>query len=67
MQPAAIDPFIPLSPTRPVALDIGGKTIHRNFNASIHEAIHGPHLLEAMQVTYAWPDGTLKLIDWAVH
>jgi hypothetical protein len=60
-------PDIPLSPTRPVALDIDGKTIHRGFKQAIRDAIHAPHLLEAMQVRYDWPDGTLEVIDWEAH
>ena len=60
-------PIIPLSPTRPVALDIDGKTIHRGFRQAIRDAIHGPHLLEEMQLRYDWPDGTLESIDWEVH
>ena len=60
-------PIIPLSPTRLVALDIDGKTIHRGFKKAIRDAIHGPHLLEAMQIRYDWPDGVLETIDWEVH
>ena len=60
-------PLIPLSPTRPVALDIDGKTIHRGFKQAIRDSIHGTHLLEAMQIRYDWPDGTLEMIDWEVH
>jgi hypothetical protein len=53
-------PIIPLSPTRPVALDIQG----RGFKSAIREAVHGPHLLEAMQVRYEWPNGVLETIDF---
>ena len=60
-------PIIPLSPTRLVALDIDGKTIHRGFKKAIRDAIHGPHLLEAMQIRYNWPDGVQETIDWEVH
>jgi hypothetical protein len=60
-------PFIRLSPTRPAALDIDGKTIHRGFKQAIRDAIHAPHLLEAMQVQYDWPGGTLEVIDWEAH
>ena len=60
-------PVIPLSPTRPVALDIDGKTIHRGFRQAIRDAIHGPHLLEEMQLRYDWPDGTIETIDWEAH
>ena len=49
--------------THPIALDIDGKTIHQGFKQAICEAIHGPHLLEAMQIRYDWPDGTLDMID----
>jgi hypothetical protein len=55
--------IIPLSPTRPVALDIGGKTIHRGFK----QAIRGTHLLEEMQLRYDWADGVIETIDWDVH
>ena len=60
-------PLIPLSPTRPVALDIDGKTIHRGFKQAIREAIHGPNLKEAMQLRYDWQDGVMETIDWEVH
>lgn len=60
-------PVIPLSPTRPVALDIGGKTIHRGFKQAIRDSIHGTHLLEAMQLRYEWADGVIDMIDWDVH
>jgi hypothetical protein len=60
-------PLIPLQPTRPVALDIHGKTIHRGFKSAIREAMHGPALLEEMQLRYDWPDGTLQMIDWEAH
>ena len=60
-------PLIPLSPTRPVALDIDGKTIHRGFKQAIREALHGPHLLEAMQLRYNWPENTIDTIDWEAH
>jgi hypothetical protein len=54
-------------PTRPVALDIAGKTVHRSFKSSIRDALHGSALLEEMQCRYNWPDGTLELIDWEAH
>ena len=60
-------PIIPLSPTKLVALDIDGKTIHRGLKQAIREAIHGPHLLKAMQLRYDWPDGTLEMIDGDAH
>ena len=60
-------PVIPLSSTRPVALDIDGKTIHRGFRQAIRDAIHGPHLLEEMQLRYDWPNGTIETIDWEAH
>jgi hypothetical protein len=60
-------PIIPLSTTRPVALDIDGKTIHRGFKQAIRDAIHAPHLLEAMQIRYDWPDSVLETIDWEAH
>jgi hypothetical protein len=60
-------PIVPLSPTRLVSLDIDGKSIHRGFKQAIRSSIHGTHLLEAMQLRYDWPDGTLELIDWEAH
>ena len=59
--------LIPLSPTRPVALDIDGKTIHRGLKQANRDSIHGTHLLEAMQSRYDWPNGTLEMIDWEAH
>jgi hypothetical protein len=52
-------PLIPLSATRPVALDLQGRTIHCGFKQAIWDSLHAPHLLEAMQVRYDWPNGTL--------
>lgn len=60
-------PVIPLSPTLPVALDIGGRTIHRGFKQAIRDSIHGTHLLEDMQLRYDWADGVIDTIDWDVH
>jgi hypothetical protein len=60
-------PLIPLQPTRPVALDIHAKTIHCGFKSALREAMHGPSLLEEMQLRYDWPDGTLEMIDWEAH
>jgi hypothetical protein len=56
-----------LSPTRPVALDIDGKTIHRGFKQAIRDFLHGTDLLVAMQTRYDWPDGILERIDWDTH
>jgi hypothetical protein len=56
-----------LSPTRPVSLELNGRSIHRGFKQAIRESIHGSHLLEAMQLRYDWSDGTLELIDWDPH
>jgi hypothetical protein len=60
-------PLIPLMPTCSVALDIGGKTVHRNFKPAIWDAIHGSTLLKEMHVRYNWPDGTLEFINWEAH
>jgi hypothetical protein len=60
--------IIPLSPTCPVALDIQGWTVQRRgFKSTICEAVHGPHLLEAMQLQYNWPNGFIETIDWEAH
>ena len=56
-----------MSPTRPVALDIMGRTIHRGFKQAIKEAIYGNHLIEAMQIRYNWQGSVLDTIDWEVH
>jgi hypothetical protein len=48
-------------------LDIDGKTIHRGFKQAVREAAHANDLLEAMQLRYDWPDGTLETIDWEAH
>jgi hypothetical protein len=60
-------PVIPLSPTRPVSLELSGRSIHCGFKQAIRDSIHGNHLLEAMQLRYEWPDGTLELVDWDTH
>jgi hypothetical protein len=44
----AYRPIIPLSPTRPIALDIAGRTIHRNMKSSIRDAAHAGPLLQRM-------------------
>jgi hypothetical protein len=43
-------PLIPLQPTWPVALDINGRTIHQGFKSAIQDTMHGPLLLEEMQL-----------------
>ena len=66
-QSGSYRPIIPLSSTRPVSLDIDGKTIHRGFKQAIRDAVHRPHLLEAMQLRYDWAEGVTKTIDWEIH
>ena len=60
-------PIIPLSPTRPIALDLDGKTVHRNYKQAIRDAERGPDLAQTMQLRYAWTDETFETIDWDVH
>ena len=60
-------PLIPLSPTRPIALDIDGKTVHRKYKQTIRDAERGPDLAQTMQLRYEWPVEVFATIDWEVH
>ena len=56
-------PIVLLSLTHMVvALDIDGKTIHQGFEQAIQNAMHAPHLLEAMQICFNWPDSALEMM-----
>jgi hypothetical protein len=60
-------PWISLSPTRPVALDIDGQTIHRHFKSSIRDAAHYQPLVDRMIKSYDWLQHTPDTIDWDAH
>jgi hypothetical protein len=52
-------PLIPLSPTRPIALDIAGRTIHRHMKSSIRDAAHAGPLLQRMLLRNGWAPSVL--------
>ena len=60
-------PLIQLSPTRPIAIDIDGKTIHRHFKSAIREAAHYQLLMNRMKVRNRWEDHVPETIDWEAH
>ena len=60
-------PIIPLSMTRPVALDIAGKTIHRHMKSAIRNAAHLEPLLNRMIRRYGWTQNVPTIIDWEAH
>jgi hypothetical protein len=60
-------PAIPLSPTRPIALDINGITIHRYMKSAIREAAHTEPLLKRLKDRYQWDDHVPRSIDWDAH
>jgi hypothetical protein len=47
-------PIIPLSPTRPIALDLNGRTIHWNMKSEIQDAAHATPLLTRMTKQNKW-------------
>jgi hypothetical protein len=60
-------PIIPLSPTRPIALDIAGKAIHRHTKSSVWDAAHAGPLLHRILLRIAWALHVLVTIDWDAH
>jgi hypothetical protein len=60
-------PIIPLSPTRPVALDLSGRTIHRNIKSKIRDSAHATPLLNRMTKQNNWMPHVIDLIHWDAH
>ena len=60
-------PIIPLSPTRPIALDIDGKTVHRHLKSTIWEAAHYKPLMQRLKARNGWDDQVPDTIDWEAH
>ena len=60
-------PIIPLSPTRPIALDIDGRTIHRRFKTAIRDAAHTGPLFHRMCFRNGWSHQVPDSIDWDAH
>ena len=60
-------PLIPLSPTRPIALDLAGKTIHRNFKSAIRDAAHTKPILDHLVRCSGWTPDVPDKIDWDAH
>ena len=63
----AYRPIIPISPTRPIALDLSGKTIHRNFKSAIRDAAHTKPLLARLVLRNGWDHDVPDKIDWDAH
>jgi hypothetical protein len=60
-------PIIPLSPTRPIALDLNGRTIHWNIKSEIRDAAHAPPLLNRMVKRNSWMPHVIDTIHWDAH
>ena len=60
-------PTIPLSAARPAALDIDGKTIHRQMKTAMRNAAHKGPLLHRTITRNNWQDHVPTLIDWEAH
>ena len=60
-------PVIPLSPTRPISLDLDGKTIHRNYKSAIRDAAHSQPLIQRIVEKNCWLQTTPDLVDWDAH
>jgi hypothetical protein len=60
-------PIIPLSLTRPIALDLSGRTIHRNMKTEIRDAAHAIPLLNRMIKQNNWTPQVIDLIHWDAH
>jgi hypothetical protein len=60
-------PIIPLSPTRPIALDLSGRTIHRNMKTEIRDPAHAIPLLNRMMKQNNWTPQVINLIHWDAH
>jgi hypothetical protein len=60
-------PLISLSPTRPIALDINGKTIHRNMKTAFQDSAHAAPLLDRLCRRNLWSTDIIKTIDWDAH
>jgi hypothetical protein len=60
-------PIIPLSPTRPIALDLNCQTIHWNIKSKIRDAGHAAPLLNRMTKRNEWMPHVIDLIHWDTH
>jgi hypothetical protein len=60
-------PHIPLSPTRPITLDIAGCRIYCHMKTAIGDSAHSGPLLDRMRVRNFWPAYVLGIIDWDTH
>jgi hypothetical protein len=55
-------PIIPLSPTRPTALDFAGR-----MKTAIRDAAHSGPLLDRMRMRNSWPAYVPAIINWDTH
>jgi hypothetical protein len=60
-------PLIPLSPTRPVALDITNPTINCHFKSLIRDASHSGPLISRKIAINGWDISTPNWINWETH
>ena len=60
-------PMIPLMPTRPVSLEIKGKSIHRKFKQSMREAASYDALATRIKLREGWTDEVFSMVDWEAH
>jgi hypothetical protein len=66
-QHGTYQPIIPLSPTRPIAIDLDGKTIHRHLKSAIRDAAHSQPLMNRLVARNGWTQLVPKMIDWEAH
>ena len=60
-------PLISLSPTRPISLELSGRSIHRNYKSSIRDAAHAGPLLQRLLERNSWHPNVPDSIDWDAH
>jgi hypothetical protein len=60
-------PIIPLSPTRPIALNLNCWTIHWNMKSEIQDAAHATPLLTRMTKRNKWMPHIIDIVHWDAH
>ena len=60
-------PVIPLMPTRPVSLELNGRSIHRNYKAAIRDAAHSDALRHYITDRQGWSATIFDSVDWECH
>ena len=60
-------PMISLSLTRPISLELSGRSIHRNYKSAIRDAAHSGPLLQRLIERNSWQPTVPDTIDWDAH